>query len=150
MIRVLVRLGARVNYPDAHGDYPLTAAARARKPGTCSALLSLGANASATDLHKRSTLFHVADWLTQTDIGDAATVGRIVRLIEQLLRLGYDLRQPTPQDHADHATHPTVAELLCKPENCVKLALLGPQRTAELVQAILFNTGQRGSQAFLN
>lgn len=150
MIRLLVKLGARVNYPDAHGDYPLTVAARDRKPDTCSALLSLGANAGTTDLQKRSTLFHVADWLSQTDISDRATVSRIASLIEQLLRLGYDLRQPTPQAHVDHASYPTVADLLCKPENCVKLALQGAQRTGALVQAILFNISQRGSQAFLN
>lgn len=149
MIRLLVKLGARVNYPDAHGDYPLTAAAKARRPDTCSALLSLGANAGTSDLQKRSTLFHVTDWLTQTDISDTATVGRIASLIEQLLSLGYDFRQPTPDDYTDHADYPTVADLLCKPENCVKLAMLGPQRTETLSQAILFNIDRRGSQPFL-
>lgn len=150
MIRLLVKLGARVNYPDAHGDYPLTVAARDRKPDTCSALLSLGANAGTTDLKKRSTLFHVADWLTQTDISDLAGVGVVTGLIEALLRRGYDLRQPTPHDHPDHAACPTVVDLLCKPENGVKLALLGPQRTGTLVQAILSNIDRRGSQPFLN
>jgi hypothetical protein len=150
MIRILVKLGARVNYPDAHGDYPLTAAAKARKPDTCSALLSLGANAGTSDLQKRSTLFHLADWLTQTDISDTATIDRIATLMENLLRLGYDFRQPTPEDHADHAAHPTVVELLCTPENCVKLAMLGPQRTEILTQAILFNIDRRGSLPFLN
>jgi len=149
IIRILAKLGARVNYPDAHGDYPLTAAAKARKPDTCSALLSLGANAGTSDLQQRSTLFHVADWLTHTDISDTATVGRIASLIEQLLGLGYDFRQPTPEDNADHAAWPTVVDLLCQPENCVKLALLGHQRTQTLTQAILSNIEQRGSLPFL-
>lgn len=150
MIRILVKLGARVNYPDMHGDYPLTAAAKARKPDTCSALLSLGANAGTSDLQQRSTLFHIADWLTHTDISDMATIGRIASLIEQLLGLGYDFRQPTPEDHADHAACPTVVDLLCQAENCVKLALLGHQRTQTLTQAILSNIEQRGSLPFLN
>lgn len=149
MIRLLIKLGAGVNYPDAHGDYPLTAAAKARMPDTCSALLSLGANAGTSDLEKRSTLFHVADWLTQTDVSDTATVGRIADLVEQLLGLGYDFRQPTPENHADHAAYPTVADLLCAPVNCVKLALLGPQRTQALIQAVLFNIDRRGALPFL-
>lgn len=150
MIRVLVKLGARVNFPDKHGDYPLTAAAKARKPDTCSALLSLGANAVTSDLQQRSTLFHVVDWLTHTDISDMAAVERIASLIEQLLGLRYDLRQPTPEDHADHAAYPTVADLLCKPENCVKLSLLGQARTGALVRTILSNIDGRGSPPFLN
>ena len=150
MVRVLVRLGARVNFPDKHGDYPLTAAAKARKPDTCSALLSLGANAGTSDLQRRSTLFHVADWLTQTDISDMAAVERIASLIEQLLALGYDLRQPAPEDYAGHAAYPTVVDLLCKPENCVKLALLGQERTGTLVRAILSNIDRRGSLPFLD
>jgi hypothetical protein len=150
MIRVLAKLGARIDYSDKHGDYPLTAAAKARKPDTCSALLTLGANAGTSDLDQRSTLIHVADWLTQTDISDTATIGRIASLIEQLLRLGYDFRQPTPESHAEHDAYPTVVDLLCKPENCVKLALLGQQGTGTLVQAILFNIDQRGSLPFLN
>lgn len=150
MIRVLVKLGARVNYPDAHGDYPLLAAAKARKPDTCSALLSLGANAGTSDPRQRSTLFHAAEWLAQTDVSDTAGMGKVVDLVEQLFRLGYDFRQPTPEDHADHAAYPTVADLLFKPENCVKLALLGPERNEKLVQAMLFNISRRGSQPFLN
>ena len=150
MIRILAKLGARVNYPDKHGDYPLTAAAKARKPDTCSALLSLGANAGTSDLQKRSTLFHIADWLTQTDISDMAAVERIASLIEQLLGLGYDLRQPTPEEYAGHAAYPTVIDLLCKTENCVKLALLGQERTGTLVRAILSNIDRRGSLPFLN
>jgi hypothetical protein len=150
MISVLAELGAKVNDPDAHGNYPLTAAARARNPAACSALLSLGANPGTTDLQKRSMLIHVADWLSQTDISDTAGVAEIAGLIEQLLNLGYDLRQPIPKDHAAHAAYPTVADLLCKPENAVKLALLGPERTAILVQAILANVGRRGSQPCLN
>lgn len=109
----------------------------------------MGANAGTSDLQKRSTLFHVADWLTQTDISDTATVGRIAGLVEQLLRLGYDFRQPMPEDHPDHATYPTVADLLCAPENCVKLALLGSQRTQALTQAVLFNIDRRGALPFL-
>ena len=97
----------------------MTAAAKARKPDTCSALLSLGANAGINDSQQRSTLFHVVDWLTRTDISDMAAVERIASLIEQLFGLGYDLRQPIPEDHADHAAYPTVADLLCKPENCL-------------------------------
>jgi len=150
MIRILAKLGARIDFSDKHGDYPLTAAAKARKPDTCSALLTLGANAGTSDLDQRSTLIHVADWLTQTDISDTATIGRIASLIEQLLRLGYDFRQPTPERHAEHDAYPTVVDLLCKPENCVKLALLGQQGTGTLVQAILFNIDQRGSLPFLN
>jgi ankyrin repeat protein len=150
MIRVLVKLGARVNFPDKHGDYPLTAAAKARKPDTCSALLSLGGHAGTSDLQQRSTLFHVVDWLTHTDIIDLAAVERIASLIEQLFGLGYDLRQPTPDDHADHAAYPTVVDLLCKPENCVKLALLGQARTGTLVRTILSNIDRRGSLPFLN
>ena len=150
MIRVLVKLGARVNYPDAHGNYPLLAAASARKPDTCSALLALGANAGTSDPLQRSTLFHVANWLAQTDVRDTAGLARVIDLVEQLFRLGYDFRQPTPEDHADHAAYPTVADLLFKPENCVKVAVLGQERTGKLVQAMLFNVSRRGSQPFLN
>lgn len=152
MIRILVKLGAKVNYPDMHGSYPLIAAAKARKPDTFSALLSLGANPGTTDLQQRSALIHLADWLTRTDISDMASVGKIASLLEQVLRLGYDLRQPTPKNQADlnHAAYPTVADLLCKPENCVKLALLGRERTEKLVQAILANIDRRGSLPFLN
>lgn len=150
MIRVLVKLGARFNYPDAHGDYPLLAAAKAKKRDTCSALLSLGANAGTSDPRQRSTLFHAAQWLAQTDVSDTAGMGKAVDLIEQRFRLGYDFRQPTPEDYADHAAYPTVADLLFRPENCVKPALLGPGRTGKLVQAMLFNVSRRGLQPFLN
>ena len=121
--------------------------------------LAFGANAGTSDPQQRSTLFHVANWLAQTDVGDTIGIGKVVDLVEELFRLGYDFRQPMPEDHADHADHayyaddagyPTVVDLLFKPENCVKVALLGQERTGKLVQAMLFNVSRRGSQPFLN
>ena len=112
--------------------------------------LALGANAGTSDPQQRSTLFHVANWLAQTDVGDTIGIGKVVDLVEELFRLGYDFRQPMPEDHADHAAYPTVVDLLFKPENCVKVALLGQERTGKLVQAMLFNVSRRGSQPFLN
>ncbi len=50
------------------------------------------------------------------DASDTTAMGKVVDLAEQLFRLGYDFRQPMPEDHADHAAYPTVVDLLFKPE----------------------------------